>query len=173
MKLVYVTLLTIFGGQFLTSCSSSPKSKDYRGYKNQPYTVGGYRYCPMSVEEALTYSCTGIASHYNETALWGLWSGETALGENVKSWHVHAAHKTLPLPCEVRVTSLKTGKNILVRVNDRGPFVKNRLIDLSEETADRLGIKHHGLSKVYIEVVSVGDGKWKRYAPPRATLCSN
>ena len=95
---------------WLASCSSSPKSRDYTGYMTRPYTIRGHRYHPMSVEQALSYEQTGIASHYNECALWGLVSGETAIGENVCPWHLHAAHPTLPLPCEVLVQSLRTGK---------------------------------------------------------------
>ena len=74
-----------------------------------------------------------------------------------------------PLPCEVLVQSLRTGKSVKVRVNDRGPFVRNRIIDLSEKAAEHLDMKHHGLDKVRITVLSVGDGKWKREAPPLAT----
>ena len=143
--------------------------KDYTGYMTRPYTIRGHRYHPMSVEQALSYEQTGIASHYNECALWGLVSGETAIGENVRPWHLHAAHPTLPLPCEVLVQSLRTGKTVKVRVNDRGPFIKNRIIDLSEKAAERLDMKHHGLDRVRITVLSVGDGKWKREAPPYAT----
>lgn len=150
---------------WLASCSSSPKSRDYPGYMTRPYTIRGHRYHPMNVEQALTYEQTGIASHYNECALWGLVSGKTAIGENVRPWHLHAAHPTLPLPCEVLVQSLRTGKTVKVRVNDRGPFIKNRIIDLSEEAAERLDMKHHGLDKVRITVLSVGDGKWKKKRP--------
>ena len=109
---------------WLASCSSSPKSRDYPGYMTRPYTIRGHRYHPMNVEQALTYEQTGIASHYNECALWGLVSGKTAIGENVRPWHLHAAHPTLPLPCEVLVQSLRTGKTVKVRVNDRGPSSK-------------------------------------------------
>lgn len=144
------------------SCSSSPKTKDYPGYKNKPYTVRGKRYHPISVDHALCFSQTGMASHYNESSFWGLSSGKTALGESVSPWHLHAAHPILPLPCEVRVTSLKNGKSAVVRVNDRGPFVKGRIIDLSSAAANKLDMKGHGVVPVRIEVLSVGDGKWKR-----------
>uniref|UniRef100_UPI0040293803 septal ring lytic transglycosylase RlpA family protein n=1 Tax=Akkermansia muciniphila TaxID=239935 RepID=UPI0040293803 len=154
---------------WLASCSSSPKSRDYPGYMTRPYTIRGHRYHPMNVEQALAYEQTGIASHYNECALWGLVSGKTAIGENVRPSQLPAAHPTLPLPCEVLVQSLRTGKTVKVRVNDRGPFIKNRIIDLSEEAAERLDMKHHGLDKVRITVLSVGDGKWKKEAPPCAT----
>lgn len=151
------------------ACSSSPKSRDYPGYMTRPYTIGKHRYCPMNIEQALEFEQTGIASHYNECSLWGLVSGETSIGENVRPWHLHAAHPTLPLPCEVLVQSLTTGKSVKVRVNDRGPFIRSRVIDLSEKAADRLDMRHKGLDKVRITVLSVGDGKWKRTAPPYAT----
>ena len=64
---------------WLASCSSSPKSRDYPGYMTRPYTIRGHRYHPMNVEQALAYEQTGIASHYNECALWGLVSGKTCL----------------------------------------------------------------------------------------------
>lgn len=146
----------------LPSCSSSPKSGDYPGYMTRPYTIRGKRYVPMSVERALYFSQTGIASHYDESGFFGFSSGNTSIGESVHPWHLHAAHPYLPLPCEVRVTSLRTGKSVKVRVNDRGPFVKNRIIDLSSATAKKLGFKQRGLERVRIQVLSVGDGKWKR-----------
>ncbi len=161
---LFISIAFLIGLLTVSSCSSSPKERDYRGYMTRPYTIKGKRYVPMSVEEALTYSATGIASHYNETWFWGLCSGETSIGEDVHPWHLHAAHPTLPLPCRVIVTSLRTGKSVKVRVNDRGPFVKNRLIDLSEEAAERLGMIERGIEPVRITVLSVGDGKWKRYA---------
>lgn len=146
----------------LAGCSSCPKSRDYKGYMTRPYKIRGQSYAPMSVEEALNYSETGIASHYNETSFFGLSSGETSIGESVHPWHLHAAHKTLPLPCDVLVTSLSTGKSVKVRVNDRGPFIKGRLIDLSEEAAEKLGMKNKGLDRVRVDVLSVGDGRWKQ-----------
>lgn len=159
----YVPLvLIVLSGMLFPSCSQSPKVKDHRGYMTRSYTVRGVRYHPMSVEQALCFSQTGMASHYDESGLWGMWSGETSMGEDVSPWHLHAAHKTLPLPSEVRVTSLANGKSVKVRINDRGPFVKGRIIDLSSKAADKLGMKGHGVVPVRIEVLSVGDGPWKK-----------
>jgi rare lipoprotein A len=118
----------------------------------------------MSVKQALHFKQIGIASYYDESSMMGIVSGSTSIGESVHPWHMHAAHPTLPLPCEVEVYSFRTRKSIKVRVNDRGPFVKDRIIDLSDEAAKRLGFKHQGLEKVAIRVLSVGDGKWKRKA---------
>ncbi len=152
-------------GVFLPSCSSSPKSGDYPGYMTRPYTIRGKKYVPMNVERALHFSQTGIASHYDESSFWGLSSGETSIGEDAHPWHLSAAHPYLPLPCEVRVTSIRTRKSVKVRVNDRGPFTKNRIIDLSSAAAKKLGFKRAGLDQVHIQVLSVGDGKWKRQSP--------
>ncbi len=62
------------------------------------------------------------------------------------------------------VTSLRTGKSVKVRVNDRGPFIKNRLIDLSEAAAEELDMIERGIEPIRVTVLSVGDGKWTRYA---------
>ncbi len=141
---------------------SSPKKRDYPGYLKKAYTVKGMRFVPMSVENALRYRAEGLCSHYDESTFWS--SGKTAIGEDVASYHVHAAHRTLPLPCTVRVTSLRTGKSMIVRVNDRGPFVRGRLLDVSAPVAKKLGFYHRGLERVRVEVLSVGDGPWERKA---------
>jgi rare lipoprotein A len=92
------------------------------------------------------YSEQGIASWY------GYESGNrTAMGTRFKPQAYTAAHKTLPLPSKVRVTNLHNGRSIIVMVNDRGPFKKNRLIDLSQEAAKKIGI--HGLAKVKVEYI--------------------
>ena len=111
---------------------------------NRPYKVKGNTYYPMSSAEG--YSALGIASWY------GYESGNrTAMGTHFKPQGYTAAHKTLPLPSKVRVTNLHNGRSIIVLVNDRGPFKKNRLIDLSHGAAKKIGV--HGLAKVKIEYV--------------------
>ncbi|MGJ8657391.1 MAG: septal ring lytic transglycosylase RlpA family protein [Akkermansiaceae bacterium] len=126
------------------------------------YTIRGEHYQPMSVDEALYYDEVGIASWYNESKFFGLKRGNTSLGEKVMPWHVIAAHKTLPLPCRVKVTNLENGKTLKLRVNDRGPFIPGRIIDLSPRGASKLGFKEDGLTQCRVEVLSVGDGKYKR-----------
>ena len=127
------------------------------------YSVRGQSYQPLSVEQALHYSEVGEASWYNESKFFGLIRGNTSLGEKVQPWwHLIAAHKTLPLPCLVRVTNLENGKSVKVRVNDRGPFIAARIIDLSPRAAGQIGIKEQGLARVKVEVLSVGDGAYKR-----------
>ncbi len=139
----------------------------YEGYKNAPYTVRGVRYTPLSVEQALHYREEGMASWYDESSFLGIvGNGETALGETVYPWTECAAHKTLPLPSLVRVTNLENGRETEVRVNDRGPFLKNRLFDVSSSVADELDMKKRGVVRVRVEVLSVGEGKWKRTRTP-------
>ena len=112
---------------------------------NRPYKVKGKTYYPMA--SAAGYSEQGIASWY------GYESGNrTSMGTRFKPQGHTAAHKTLPLPCKVRVTNLHNGHSIIVLVNDRGPFKKNRLIDLSHGAAKKIGLD--GLAKVRVEYIS-------------------
>ena len=131
----------------------------YDGYKTAPYTVRGERYYPMSPEEAVGYVQTGTASHYKSGFL--VFPGKTAIGEKIYPWSKGAAHKTLPLPCRVRITNLENGRRVKVRVNDRGPFIPGRIIDVTAATAKQLGFHDRGLAEVKVEVLSVGDGRYR------------
>ena len=139
----------------LAACGSS-----YEGYKFKPYTVRGLDYTPMEPREAVGYVVEGLASHYDESFL-VLFPGKTAIGENQYSWSHSAAHKTLPLPCKVRVTNLRNGRSVVVRVNDRGPFIEGREIDVTTGVAKKLRFRNSGLCPVRIQVLSVGDGRWR------------
>ena len=134
-------------------------SPRYSGYKYAPYTVRGQRYQPMAPREALGHVETGTASHYKHGFL--VFPGKTALGEKIYPWSHGAAHKTLPLPCKVRVTNLRNGKRVVVRVNDRGPFIGDRIIDMTSASAKKLGFYNQGLAPVQVEVLSVGDGRYR------------
>lgn len=160
MKFLYLTLaLPLI---LLASCASP---SGYNGYMTRPYTIRGVHYTPMSVEQALHYDETGTASWYNESSWFGLKRGNTSLGEKVQAWHVTGAHKTLPLPCRVKVTNLSNGKSIEMRLNDRGPFIPGRIIDLTPRAAKKLDFHEHGLARVRVQVLSVGDGKYERKLP--------
>lgn len=108
-----------------------------------PYEVGGVWYYP---KEQPDYDETGIASWYGTKYHGRL----TADGELFDRTAISAAHPTLPMPVNVRVTNLENGKSIVVRVNDRGPFVNGRIIDLSERAADLLGFRTNGTAKVRV-----------------------
>jgi len=144
----------------LSSCGVFT-SKDYVGYKKAPYTVKDQRYFPMTVEQALNFEETGTASWYDESTFFGLKRGITAIGEKVAPWDLSAAHKTLPLPCRVKVTNLSNGKSVKLRVNDRGPYIGDRIIDLTPRAARKIGFEEEGLTEVKMEVLSVGDGPYK------------
>lgn len=144
---------------FLPSCGGG-----YDGYQTRGYSIRGVRYQPLSVDQALNYSEEGIASWYDESKFFGLVRGDTSLGEKVMPMAISGAHKTLPLPCRVKVTNLKNGKSLKMRLNDRGPFIPGRIIDVTPRAAAKLGFKSQGLTRVRVEVLSVGDGKYKKKA---------
>ncbi|MEO1045030.1 MAG: septal ring lytic transglycosylase RlpA family protein [Pseudomonadota bacterium] len=113
----------------------------------EPYNVGGKQYIP---EDVTDYDEVGYASWYGAE----LAGNPTANGERFVPAAISAAHKTLPLPSYVEVTALDTGRTIVVRVNDRGPFANDRLIDLSRGAADQLGITEQGVAGVRVRRVS-------------------
>ena len=112
----------------------------------KPYTVAGRVYVP---EDDPNYSAVGLASWYGDD----FHGRYTANGEIFDMHSISAAHPTLPLPSYVRVTNLANRKSIVVRVNDRGPYVGGRVIDLSVKTAKLLGFHGHGVAKVKVDYV--------------------
>ena len=143
------------GGSDASPHSGLPEAT-YRGYKLAPYKLRGMRFVPMGIEHALRYDAVGVASHYEANGAHG------AIGQRLYKGQLYAAHRTLPLPCIARVTNVENGKSCLVRVADRGPYVAGRLIDVSSEVAHRLHFHSRGLTRVRVQVVSVGDGAYKR-----------
>jgi rare lipoprotein A len=128
-------------------------SKDDRGntkylghYKvGNPYEIKGKKYKP---KERIRYTKTGLASWYGKR--YGFHGKKTANGDVYNKEMLTAAHKTLPLPSLVKVTNQENGKSVIVLVNDRGPFVGNRIIDLSEKAASIIGMKEKGIVKVRV-----------------------
>jgi len=117
-----------------------------------PYRINGVWYYP---EENFTYDRTGIASFYGGERSGVDFHGRlTANGEVYDMNSMTAAHNTLPLPTLVRVTHLENGRSIVVRVNDRGPFVNNRIIDLSRRGAQLLGFERSGTATVRVQVMN-------------------
>ncbi len=110
------------------------------------YNVGGKYYYP---KKDLYYNKTGIASWYGPKFHGKL----TANGEIYNQFALTAAHKTLPLPSAVKVTNLKNNKSIVLRINDRGPFVNDRIIDLSSKAADILDLKREGTGLVRVQIL--------------------
>lgn len=113
-----------------------------------PYKINGITYYPMSSADG--YSEEGIASWYGP----GFHGKLTANGEKYNQKAMTAAHKTLPLPTLVKVDNLENGRSVIVRVNDRGPYSKGRIIDLTETAAKRLGMLDKGTARVRVSVLS-------------------
>jgi len=128
----------------------------------RPYSVDGVRYVPLASAEG--YREEGLASWYGAEEH----GGPTSNGETFDMYQPTAAHKTLPLGCYLRVTNKLNGKQTVVRVNDRGPFVPERIVDLSYHSARELDIVDSGLAPVVIEVVSSGPGTTAPFASPLA-----
>src|SRR6201985_1054885 len=112
----------------------------------KPYTVAGRMYVP---EEDVNYREEGLASWYGDDFHGRL----TANGEVFDMGSLTAASPTLPMPCYARVTNLSNGKSLIVRVNDRGPYHGNRLIDVSNKAAELLEFKGNGVARVRVEYV--------------------
>ncbi|MGF1562468.1 MAG: septal ring lytic transglycosylase RlpA family protein [Geminicoccaceae bacterium] len=128
----------------------------------KPYQIGGRWYHPHYDPE---YSAVGIASWYG-SAFHGR---PTANGERFDKDRISAAHTTLPLPSRVRVTNLENGREIVLRVNDRGPFVDDRLIDLSEAAARELGFHEKGLARVRVDFLGLDSARGTPPEPSKPT----
>jgi len=123
------------------------------GYKvGKPYKISGVWYYPYHDPN---YNKTGIASWYGEQ----FHGRQTANGEIFDMNTVTAAHKTLALPSIARVTNIENGRTLLVRVNDRGPFVNGRIIDLSRRSAQLLGVYRKGTAQVSVEFIELASLK--------------
>ena len=118
---------------------------------SRPYTVQGKTYYPH--QDIQPYQEIGIASWYGKK----FHGRPTATGEIYNMYQESAAHKLLPLHTKVRVTNLENGKEIIVRINDRGPFVKNRIIDMSYAAARKLEMLEKGTAKVRVETLEHWD----------------
>ena len=131
----------------------------YRGhYKvGKPYKIKGKQYRPREVNR---YVKTGVASWYG--ARYGFHGKKTANGDIFNKEMLTAAHHTLPLPSLVKVTNRENGRSVIVLVNDRGPFARNRIIDLSENAATRLGMKKRGTAKVRLQLLNSETKKFLR-----------
>lgn len=143
--LLLVTLSGCESAQIAKSVAMHMYDRDAEGhYKvGQPYRVGGKWYYP---KEDPAYSETGTASWYGRE----FQGRATANGETFDRHIASAAHRTLPLPSMVRVTNIDNGKSMLVRVNDRGPYARNRIIDVSEKVAKELGFREKGTAHVRV-----------------------
>jgi len=156
---------------WLASCSKeyvppTPGPPALPGLKSQkPYQINGVWYYPLPSAEG--YCEDGLASWYGAD----FHGKRTSCGEPYNMWSDTAAHKTLPLGTNVKVTNLENGRSTILRINDRGPFVAGRIIDLSAKASQDLGCHVKGLAKVRVEAVQcatpqrVGDATYWKVDP--------
>lgn len=131
-----------------TIADAVPRREPYSKYGNpRTYTVAGQSYSVM--QDSSGYVERGIASWYG-TKFHGR---RTSSGEPYDVYAMTAAHKSLPIPCYARVTNLRNGRSVVVRINDRGPFVEGRIIDLSYAAARKLGIVKSGTGLVEVRTI--------------------
>jgi rare lipoprotein A len=128
-----------------------PRAEPRSSHGNPPfYDVNGQRYQVLA--SADNYIERGVASWYGPD----FQGHNTSSGERYDMYGMTAAHKTLPIPCYARITNLSNGRSIVVRINDRGPFVGNRIVDLSYSAATRLDIVRTGTA--FVELRTIGPG---------------
>jgi rare lipoprotein A len=184
--------LAVIGCVALTACAETEflvhTAKQVRGsdtgtaqlgdYKvGKPYQIKGTWYYPA---EDYEYTETGIASWYGPN----FHGKKTANGEDYDQNDLTAAHRTLPMPSAVRVTNLENGRSIVLRINDRGPFARGRIIDVSRRGAQLLGFERKGTAKVRVDILpdesrqlkvaalNGGDAQFQVAASPRADVVS-
>jgi rare lipoprotein A len=145
---------------------AAPRVEPLHRFANRPYTVFGREYVPAT--SLRPYRERGIASWYGRK-----FHGEkTSTGETYDMYAMTAAHPTLALPSYARVTNIATGRSVVVRVNDRGPFLHDRVIDLSYAAAARLGIAQKGSGEVEVEAIIPIEGAALAAALPLPPVAS-
>jgi rare lipoprotein A len=129
---------------------AEPRAEALSRFANRPYEVFGKRYVPLASVQP--FRQRGLASWYGKR----FHGQKTSSGERYDMYAMTAAHKTLPIPSYARVTRVATGRSVIVRINDRGPFHEGRIIDLSYAAAYRLGIIGTGSGEVEVEAIVPG-----------------
>jgi rare lipoprotein A len=137
-------------GDLASIADAEPRAEPLHRFANRPYEVFGRKYVPLSSVQS--FHQRGVASWYGKR----FHGQKTASGERYDMYAMTAAHPTLPIPSYARVTSLRTGKQVIVRINDRGPFHSDRVIDLSYAAAYRLGLIGTGSGEVEIDAIVPG-----------------
>lgn len=163
-------MVALFSG-LVAACASTPPSESLipqstaiTPYKiGRPYQIGENWYYPREQPE---YDEVGVASWYGPT----FYGKHTASGEIYDGQGLTAAHRTLPLPVNVRVTNLDNGKSLVVRVNDRGPFAKGRIIDVSKHAAELLGFYAKGTARVRVTYLGRANGPTEPTDDPDTAL---
>jgi rare lipoprotein A len=135
-------------GSVASVADATPRAEPLHKFANRPYEVFGKKYVPLASLQP--YKQRGVASWYGKR----FHGQKTASGETYDMYAMTAAHPILPIPSYARVTSVKTGRQVVVRINDRGPFHGGRVIDLSYAAATRLGIVDSGSGEVELQSIT-------------------
>ncbi len=137
--------MAVAAALLLAACTAAPPT--HVPYKlGKPYRASGVWYVPRANPN---YDAVGVASWYG-----GRYHGRRTASGQIFNMHAFtAAHPTLPFGTRVRVTNLANGRSVVVTINDRAPFVKGRIIDVSRHVARRLGFQHRGTARVRVRVV--------------------
>jgi rare lipoprotein A len=162
--IILLTALLAACGAKRGRVAEPPDGRRLKGWE-KPYVVNGERYEPLLSHEGFIQE--GLASWYGED----FHNKPTSNGETYDMYALTAAHKTLPLGVYVRARNKRNGKEVVVRINDRGPFVKERIIDLSLTAARQLGITEAGTAPVRIEALGyrgTSDAGTVAYRPPKS-----
>ena len=152
-----------------TLVDAVPRAEPLHRWANRPYQVFGRDYVPLTDRSA--YREQGVASWYGRRFHGRL----TSTGEPYDMYAMSAAHPTLPLPSYARVTNLENGRSVVVRVNDRGPFLRGRVIDMSAAAAYRLGYMDAGSARVEVELIgtaATAEGQLARELPGPDTVAA-
>ena len=145
-------------GNLASIPDAEPRAEPLNRFANRPYEVFGKRYVPLAAVQP--FRERGLASWYGKR----FHGQKTSSGERYDMYAMSAAHKTLPIPSYARVTRVATGRSVIVRINDRGPFHDGRVIDLSYAAAYRLGIIGTGSGEVEVEAIVPGQAEPARAA---------
>ena len=137
-------------GNLASIPDATPRAEPLHKFANRPYEVFGKKYVPLASLQP--FKQRGVASWYGKK----FHGQKTSSGETYDMYAMTAAHPILPIPSYARVTNVKTGRQVVVRINDRGPFHAGRVIDLSYAAAYRLGLIGSGSGEVEIESILPG-----------------
>lgn len=146
-----------------STADATPRIEPLMARVNRPYVALGRSYTPLTTDVA--FRERGVASWYGKQ----FHGNRTASGEIYDMFAMTAAHPTMPIPSYARVTFVRTGASVIVRVNDRGPFKSDRVIDLSYAAATRLGFVNAGVGQVEVERIThaqIASGEWRRADDP-------
>jgi rare lipoprotein A len=145
-RLVAQSLAVVLTAAALAACAQAPMATNQSSWSSQRVASVHKRHSPLASKDASLDASSGVASFYSS-------GSRTASGEAFNPNELTAAHRTLPFGTKLRVTNVATGQSVTVRVNDRGPFVAGRVVDVSSSAAESLGMTGKGVAKVKLDVV--------------------